>query len=121
MTSYVHIHQRSADTFSDTTGLVVTGFGTLLYAGVARIYQLGGNTIDLGEGQIAMNTTYCSIPWDSQSPTIDNVLQINTCPEDDNLNGTTWRILNVDGGGLVRVVRRLQITEWDSNRYWEHP
>lgn len=119
MNSTVKIYERNEGTLNESTGLITSTFGVLMYSGMARIWTTSGAFISVGEAMIATDTVYCSIPFDVPAPKLDNLVEVIDCPDDNDISDRVWRIVGTDAGGLLRATRRLQITAWDSNRYWE--
>ncbi len=120
MNCTVTIYAKSTNEFDVNTGLVTSGFAAEIYEGKARVYSIdGGGTLNLGEALISTKTTYCSIPWDTPYVAVDSVVVINDMPGDVENESTTWRVISVDGGGLMRATRRLQIVAWTSSADWE--
>jgi hypothetical protein len=75
--------------------------------------------INVGDSVISTDTVYCSIPYDTQSPPVHSVIEVNTSPIDTELAGTVWSVVDVDAGGMFQPTRRLQITKWAENKFWE--
>lgn len=120
MNCTVTIYSNSTNTFDSITGRVTSAYADLLYSGKARVYSIdGGGTTNVGEQMIATKSTYCSIPWDSSYIAVDSVVVINDMPGDPGNESTVWRVMAVDGGGLMRATRRLQVIAWTSGADWE--
>lgn len=119
MNCTVKIYAISDQIFDEDTGMVRSKFGEVLYTGNGRVYSIdGGGSINVGEAVIATKSTYCSIPWDSPYIPVDSVVVIGDLPGDTFNEDSTWRVLAVDGGGLMRATRRLQLSSWTSDAYW---
>lgn len=119
-TCSVRIFTNTVPTLDANTGLYTADEGTDVYSGPARIWSVdGGGVIAVGEGDYAMQSTYCSIPWDhTPVPEADNTVVV-TAAEDASLVGRSFRIMSVDGGGQARATRRMQITGLTENRSWQ--
>lgn len=116
----VRIFQTTVQALNTGTGLYTAVEGADVYAGPARIWSVdGAGVIATGEGDFAMQSTYCSIPWDhTPVPEVDQqVLVVSS--DDTGLIGRTFRIMSVDGGGQMRATRRMQITGLTENRSWQ--
>jgi hypothetical protein len=120
MTCTVTIYASSGISFNETTGTVTSSYSEELYSGKARIYSIeGSGQLIVGDNVIATKTTYCSIPYDSAYIPVDSVVVISDMPIDLENETTVWRVLSTDGGGLMRAVRRMQITAFTNNANWE--
>lgn len=117
----VRIFPNGTPTLNATTGAYSAAEGVETYNGPARIWSAdGGVTMNLGEGDYATTTTYCSIPWDATPvPENDNQIEVMACPGDPNLVGKVFRVMSVDGGGQMRATRRMQVTALAKNRSWQ--
>jgi len=117
----VRIFISSTPTLNTTTGAYTSVEGATIYTGPARIWSVdGGVLMNLGEGDYATMTTYCSIPWDATPvPENDNQIVVTDSPGDPNLVGKVFRVMSVDGGGQMRATRRMQVTALTENRSWQ--
>lgn len=117
----VRIFETTVPTLDTVTGLYSSVEGTDVYDGPARIWSVeGAGTVTVGEGDIALQSTYCSIPWDATPvPEVDNQVLVTDCADDPELVGRSFRIMSVDGGGQTRATRRMQITALTENRSWQ--
>jgi hypothetical protein len=119
MNCVVSVYGVAEQIFDEQTGLVRSKLGDVLYSGKGRIYSIdGGGSLNIGEAVIATKSTYCSIPWDSPYIAVDSIVIINEMPGDTFNSDTTWRVLAVDGGGLMRATRRLQLVSLTTDGYW---
>jgi hypothetical protein len=119
-TCTVRVFKNAPVTLNATTGLYTADEGVEVYNGPARIWSVdGGGVIAVGEGDYAMQSTYCSIPWDhTPIPEMDDQVEV-LASDDTNLVGRTFRIMNIDGGGQMRATRRMQLTGLTENRSWQ--
>ena len=118
-TCTVRIFTPTDPTLDTNTGLYTSVEGAETYNGPARIWSVdGGQLIEVGEGDYAFQSTYCSIPWDHQPiPQVDQQVEV-VASDDPGLVGRAFRIMSVDGGGQARATRRMQITGMTENRTW---
>lgn len=101
------------------SGLYTADTGKVIYRGKARIWDsTTGAIINVGEADLATTATYCSIPFDSEMPRVDDLIRVISAPVDGALESRGFRVMNVDGGGLIRATRRMQITALAENRSW---
>lgn len=102
-----------------TSGLYTADTGKVIYRGIARIWDsTTGAIINVGEADLVTTVTYCSVPFDAAMPRVDDLVRVVTSPSDDTLETRGFRVMNVDGGGLMRATRRMQITALAENRSW---
>lgn len=107
-------------TLDETTGRYTATTGTVLYTGLARIWSSNtGNVFDVSGTEMSMVSTYCSFPWDVAMPHKDDKIEVVTCPGDADLVGRVFRIIYVDGGGLMTATRKTQIVGQTENRSWD--
>lgn len=111
---------RHRDGYLDqSSGLYTADTGTVIYKGIARIWDSNtGTIINVGEADLATTATYCSIPFDSEVPRVDDLLRVVSASIDTALETRGFRVVGVDGGGLTRATRRMQITALAENRSW---
>jgi hypothetical protein len=107
----IQITRAGEPIFDDTTG-TYTPTATLVYEGVARIWELDqAGTLSVGEATFPLRATYCSIPWDHEPvPHNDDIIEVLVMNDDPDLPGRTFRVMSVDGGGHMRATRRMHIT-----------
>ncbi len=115
----VRIWTPAPASFDAASGQYTSNEGAEKYRGAARIWSVQANgVLSVGEGDLAMQATYCSIPWNhTPIPDVDDWVEMLSS-DDTDLPGRTWRVIGVDGGGLMRATRRLQITGMTENRSW---
>jgi len=120
MTSKVTINRIQRGALNESTGLYTADSGTLIYSGEARIWTVNTGTVfDTGAGEMALASTYCSIPQDSVVPNKDDQVVVLYCPGDLDLDGRVFRVVYVDGGGLMTPTRRMQIIAQVENRNFD--
>lgn len=120
MVDRISINRPGDVQLNPTTGMNVAVAGEEIYQGQARIYSVSGpQVVDLGEADIALRMTYVSIPSDwLPVPQRDDIITVLEARSDEGLQDKAFRILDVDGGGLVRAVRRMQCVSWEENSSW---
>jgi hypothetical protein len=103
---------RAGSPILNTTTGTLTPTSTLIYEGLARIWELDdAGMLSVGEATFPLRATYCSIPWDhTPVPHNDDTIEVLTMPDDPDLPGRSFRIMAVDGGGHMRSTRRMHIT-----------
>lgn len=111
MNCRVEISRPGEPTFNETTGIFTPAL-QVIYSGAGRIWALdSAGTITAGDGSWTQESTYCSIAWDSLPvPRRDDILTVVSCPGDPSLNGHAFQVQDVDGGGQLRVSRRMRVT-----------
>jgi Family of unknown function (DUF6093) len=120
MVDRVSINRPGDVALNTSTGMNVAVAGEEVYQGLARIYSVTGpQVLDLGEADITLRMTYISIPSDYlPAPQKDDLITVLEARSDEALQGKVFRILDVDGGGLVRAVRRMQCVTWEESSSW---
>jgi hypothetical protein len=116
----VIILSRHKDGYLDTgSGTYTAQSGEIIYEGIARIWDSNtGAIINVGEADLSTTVTYCSIPFDSPIPHNDDLVRVITAPGDIALVTRGFRVMGLDGGGLARATRRMQISALAENRSW---
>ena len=117
----VSINRHADWTLDGVSGELEITQGNSIYSGEARIWSSDtGSVLALGEADINTMATYVSIPWDaSPVPDRDDIVTVSSCPGDPDLAGRAFRIMSVDGGGLMRATRRMQVTALSESASWE--
>jgi hypothetical protein len=120
MTSEIKIVRPAAIPAPDLDGVITAPTeNDVIYQGKARIYEVnpaGGTNV--GEIELANRSTNFSIPWNSSVPDIDDIIEVDGCPEDADLIGRSFRITGVSGGGQTMAVRRISASVLDENNAW---
>ena len=114
---------RHADTinFDELTGIAEIPLGsTVVYAGKARVWTSNsGGAIVVGEAEIATISTNVSIPLDAPMPKKDDIVVVDTNPHDAVTVGTAYRVMSINGGGLIGSVRQMSCTAFTDSSFWE--
>lgn len=120
MQCQVKIYRNAKTELNPATGQIVSGQGPVVYQGKARIWGAdGAGAIPVGEGEFTTRATYCSIPVNhTPVPRNDDTVLVLACPYDLDLVGRTFRVVSVDGGGMLSATRRLQVVGFYENRTW---
>lgn len=119
MNCSVTITRHNAGVLDQDTGLYTADTGKVIYRGIARIWDSStGAIINVGDADLATTVVYCSIPYDSAVPRVDDTLTVTESPGDPALVDRAFRILFIDGGGLARATRKMQISAIAQNRSW---
>jgi hypothetical protein len=116
----VRIFRNGTPTLNTTTGLYEPVEGTELYNGSARIWSVDtSGFFFVGENDLSRKETYCSIPWDHEPvPRNDDTVEVLLSPDDSDLDGKSFRIMSVDGGGQILPTRRMRLVGLAENRSW---
>lgn len=120
MTSQVSIYRHEDGVLDPMTGIIVSSHGSLVYTGKARIwYAQSGNIVLLGDADINLMDTYLSIPWAvGIIPHRDDVVVVESCQDDPDLEGAGFRIMNNDGGGLMNATRKFALQTFTDSHTW---
>jgi Family of unknown function (DUF6093) len=120
MVDTVTIHRPGDTVFDDQTGFNAATETTKIYQGKARIYSVAGpQVVEVGEADLTFRSTYISIPAEVfPAPHRDDIVIVLEARSDEELQGKAFRVLDVEGGGLVRAVRRMQCTSLEESSSW---
>jgi Family of unknown function (DUF6093) len=120
MVDTVAIHRPGDVVLDDETGLNTATESTKVYQGKARIYSVAGpQVVAVGEADLTFRSTYISIPAEIfPTPHKDDIVIVLECVSDESLQGKAFRILDIEGGGLVRAVRRMQCQVLEESSAW---
>ena len=100
---------------TDLEGRVTVDEETPIYGGCGRLWTVAGSgTIDDGQ-LVYLSSSYISLPWDVTQTQVDDLIQV-TVHEDPSLMGRWFRVLNVDAGGILPVVRKHTVTSVQFSR-----
>lgn len=89
--------------------------------GIARIYAVTGPvTMGLGDEPQYFQSTYISIPLEAPLPEIDDVVEVIEHP-DIKLVGRFYRVVDVERGGQIPVVHKMQVVGVEPSRSWRPP
>ena len=119
MIAAVKITRPSAPVFNRTTGgLAEMGEDEDRYSGKARIYNVTGPVqYAIGDEPQYFSSTFVSIPISAPKPRIDDVVEVLSHP-DPNLVGRFFRVQDVEAGGQIPVVHRMQVVGIQASREW---
>jgi hypothetical protein len=95
--------------------------GALVYSGPARIWSVNasGNT-NLGDaGSHPLRSTQVDLPETATRIQVDDVVKVVACPYDADLVGRSAVVTGVDGGGILRGSRRLNVTSLYEDKHWD--
>ena len=116
----VSVGRQSRTALDEDTGLISTVFDTEFsgYSGPAKFWMSNDSqVVSVGDGDYSTVSTFISLPWDaSPVPQLDEYVVITSSYEDPSLQDKVYRIVGVDGGGVVRAARRLQVASVSDNR-----
>jgi len=116
----IYRHAETID-FDDITGLAdLPGPRTEVYSGKARIWTSNtGSVTVVGEAEITLTMTNVSIPLDASLPQKDDVIVVDANAHDTATVGNTYRVMGVDGGGLIGGARRMSCSTFSDSAFWE--
>lgn len=100
---------------TDLEGRVSVDEETPIYNGCGRLWTVAsGGTVDDGQ-LVYLSSSYISLPWDVDTTQVDDLIQV-TAHEDPAIMGRWFRVLNVDAGGILPVVRKHTVTSVQRSR-----
>lgn len=135
MTDEVSISRPAEAAFNDITGRLSAVMDVVVYSGKARVYPAAGPLLmGLGDESQEFQNTYVSIPMMvlvdeldvnslpvvnsySPDPRPDDVVTI-TAHDDPLMVGRTFRVRDVEAGGILPVVRRMACTGVEDSQHW---
>lgn len=122
MIATVRIVRPSAPSFDRATGgLTSMGAETLVHEGPGRVYNVTGPVqYALGDEPQYYSSTFISIPITATKPRVDDVVEIVDHP-DPNIVGRFFRVQDVEAGGQIPVVHRMQAVGVQASRQWVEP
>lgn len=119
MNSTISLYRYGSINFDDITGTVTVPDRDPIYSGKARVWQLNeGQVLVSGDADIATASTNISIPFDAALPKRDDIVVIRTCVQDPSIAGMAFRVMAVDGGGMIGAVRRMQCVALVDSGQW---
>lgn len=119
MGANVSVYRGTTQTFNSTTGMVETPVSAPYYTGVARVWQVDSSQVIMaGEADITVANTNISIPWGSTLPKKDDLVKINKNPVDPTLENEVFRVMGVDGGGLIGGSIRMSCAAFTDSAVW---
>jgi len=121
MIDTVAIYRPGKVSFNTTTGQNQATEESKIYQGKARIYSVSGpQVVAVGEADLTFRSTYISIPADVlPAPHRDDIVLVLESVSDEELQGKGFRVLDVEGGGLVMAVRRMQCQAMEESSSWQ--
>lgn len=119
MGAKVSVYRSGTTTFNSTTGMIDTPARTAYYQGKARIWTVNtGQAVIAGEADITLANTNISIPWGSASPQKDDLIIVESNPPDPTLVGKAFRVMAIDGGGLIGGSIRMTCATFTDSAVW---
>ena len=105
---------------TDLEGRVTVDEETPIYGGCGRLWTVAGSgTIDDGQ-LVYLSSSYISLPWRVAQTQVDDLIQV-TVHEDPSLMGRWFRVLNVEAGGILPVVRKHTVMSVQFSRSNPNP
>lgn len=119
MIATVRVTRPSTPVFNRATGgLAAMGAETLIHEGPGRVYGVQGPVqYAIGEEQQFFSSTFVSIPIGATKPRVDDVVEVLAHP-DPNIVGRSFRVQDVEAGGQIPVVHRMQVVGIQASREW---
>lgn len=119
MIAVVKVTRPSMPVFDrNTGGLAAMGNDSPVYEGKGRVYNVTGPVqYALGDEPQYFSSTFVSIPITAAKPRIDDVVVILSHP-DPNVVGRSFRVQDVEAGGQIPVVHRMQVVGIQASREW---
>lgn len=119
MIARVRIDRPTSPVFDPVTGELGMGPDETIYEGMARVASVQGPTqYFLGDEPQAYSNTLVSIPIEATKPRVDDVVEVLAHP-DLEIIGRFFRVLDVEAGGHMPVVHRMQVVGIAPSRQWE--
>lgn len=119
MNSTIQIQRGDLGSLDENT-LMVTGIKnlTVIYEGKAHIHNvMGAGVISVGEAPIDTTTVTISIPFSAALPRRDDLVSVLTDGDPD-LPARTFRVLDVNVGGLLSAYHSMTCQGYREDRYW---
>lgn len=119
MISTVTIKRGNLGTLDPVT-LKVGGLSSAstIYMGKAHIHNVNGaGVITVGQEQVDTRTVAISIPISAPMPHRDDLVTVNS-DSDLDLPNRTFRVLEVQVGGLLGSAHVMTCQGWFESRYW---
>lgn len=89
-----------------------------LPTGIATIKTVSGPvTMALGDESQYFSSTFISIPMRARTPEVNDIAEVLTCP-DAKLVGRFYRVVDVELGGQLPVVHRMQVVGIQPGPTW---
>ncbi len=101
-----------------TGGLAAMGAEGVIYSGPGRVYGVQGPVqYAVGDEPTYFSSTFVSIPITAGKPRVDDVVEVLDHP-DPNIVGRSFRVQDVEAGGQIPVVHRMQVVGIQASRQW---
>lgn len=120
MTSAVTIVRKQPAVFDEATGMLSSGAPTVIYTGKGRLYPATGPVrYALGDESQRFSGTSLSIPVETNDiPAVDDVVLVTACPSDPAMVGRFFAVVDVESGGMLVAVRRMQLVGVQESPQW---
>jgi hypothetical protein len=119
MEAEISLYRYGTTDFNDLTGLLSVPSRSAIYVGKARLWQANdGTVIVTGDADISSTVTNISIPWNGVEPQRDDIAVVTYSPIDDAMLGKAFRVVSVDGGGLIGATRRMRCIALAESASW---
>lgn len=90
----------------------------VVYLGKARVYGVGsGGSSNVGDELTFWSSSYVSIPLSATWTQVDDMIEV-VAHEDADVVGRWFRVVNVDSGGQLPVVRRHTVSGVQRDPGW---
>lgn len=119
MLDTVKVIRTSNPTYDTTTLVASVGTLTTVYQGPGRVAEAAGNGI-IQVGDEIMDTRLVTVylPYNVPIPQRDDIVLVVTDQSDTDMTARALKVLDVNGGGLLRMVREVSCTSYHGSRYW---
>lgn len=118
MQATVRIERPTEPVFNRDTGDLGMAPDAIVYIGKARVYSVTGPaTYALGDEPQYYSSSFVSIPQGMAEPRIDDVVEVLAHP-DPSLVGRFFRVQDVEAGGQMPAVKRMQVVGIQPSRGW---
>lgn len=115
---------RQTEPMLNTDGTIDVEQGTLVYEGPGRVYSVAGPmAMGIGDEPTVFSTTYVSVPLEWADAAVD--VHIDDIVEvlehsDPMTSGRFFAVMDVQQGGTLPIVRRLQVQGIQPSHQWDH-
>ena len=123
MTARVVITRPGDAAFDAVSGELLADAGPVVYDGKGRVYPGSGPaTLDLGDGPQYFTSGFVSVPMVDEDgvnvlPQVNDLIEVLEHP-DPLMLGRRFRVMDVEAGGQMAVVRRMQVMGIQRDRSW---
>jgi len=119
MEAEISLYRYGTTDFNDVTGLLSVPSRPAIYSGKARLWEANDGTVIMtGDSDISTTVTNASIPWNDVEPQRDDVVVVTSSPIDASMLGRAFRVVAVDGGGLITATRRMRCISLAASASW---